>query len=701
MTHQNQQISLRASLLAVAVISLIDAGATTNEIVVTGRKWREPLANLPQSATVVEAEVAGAQDLATTRETTRGIANMTVAEFTARRLSYPFVRGIGSGGSSPAIITCVDGVPHYAYASADQELAGVERVEFIRGPQSATYGRNALGGIINIVTRQPSDEPGGDITLTAGNYNLWETRFSASGSPGTNLPLANISGGFTRRDGYTENELTGKSLDDKQAGFGRVQFLWPDLGGWSVKLSLNGETARDGDYALGDLSALRAKSHHVQHDYTGSTERDIAQAAATIARKGRDIDFTSITAYQWWQSDDRTDLDSSASDLLRRNDREEQGTLLQELRWGSPDDAPYILGDNLKLRWMAGMSAFKSSKDIVGYNDYRSAAKQYLGLPVTYAQYEVSELDDAGVGSFARATFMIRETVDLEFGLRYDYEHKAADLRRYSSPAVTASTSTEGGNDFSRWSPHNTITWHPADDINAYAGFSSGYKTGGFNSQAPAGSTEYGEETSWTIETGVKSSYLNNRLAADIALFYNEWEQIQLDVTDTNSTTFYIANAGDAASWGGEASLRVNPWSTLELTTTAGLLDSEFKEGSTNYGRDVSGNNLPFAPSFTWSAACRYTMRLKKRFSLTPKIKVYGNSGYYYDAFNQAASGDYTLCDASMALEAKNWQVEVWAKNLFDTEYQPVAFSSSLASSGHLAESGAPLTFGVTLKRNF
>lgn len=700
MTTPSKRFLFLVSAITLATAGLPSAWATTNDIVVTGRKWREPLASLPQSATVIEADDAGGRDITTTRETTRGIANMTVSEFTARRLSYPFVRGIGSGGSNPAIITCVDGIPNYSYSTADQELAGLNRVEFIRGPQSATYGRNALGGIVNIVTRQPSDEPGGDISLTAGNYNLWETRFALNGSPGTNLPLASVSGGFTRRDGYTENELTGESLDGRQAGFGRVQFLWPDLGGWSVKLSLNGETARDGDYALNDLSALRAKPHSVRHDYTGSTERDIAQAAATVARMGRAIDFTSVTAYQWWQSDDKTDLDASALDLLRRSNREEQGTLLQEFRWGSPEDAPYLLGDMLKLRWLAGLSAFGSTKDIVAHNDYRSAAKQYLGLPVTYSQYETSELEDVGVGSFARATFSIRETFDLEFGLRYDYEHKKADMRRYSAPAVTASTSSESGNDFNRLSPHNTVTWHLADDINVYASFSSGYKAGGFNSQAPAGSAEYGEETSWTVETGVKSSFFKNRLAADIALFYNEWNDIQLDVTDTNTTTFYIANAGEAASWGGEAELRLKPWSTFELTAAAGILESEFKEGSTSYGRDISGNSLPFAPAFTWSAICSYRMSFNKQYVLVPKIKVYGNSGYHYDAFNQSESGDYTLCDASLALEAGKWQIEVWTKNLFDAEYQPVAFASSMASSGYLAESGAPLTFGVTLKRS-
>ena len=685
--------------LFIAPIALppdLTAQSTTNEILITARKVKESAQSVPQSITVIQSSTAGCRDLVNTREASRGIPNLTQPEFATRRLSFPYVRGIGSGRNSPAIITCIDGIPQYSYATANQELTDIERVEFIRGPQSMLYGRNALGGVINIITRSPTNTFGGELAVTAGNYNLWDGRFTAGGVGENGQPTFSFSGGYNQRDGYTINDFTGNRLDCRQSTFGRMLLEWPDLGDWSVRLSLNGESARDGDYTLADLSALKISPYHVNHDYEGATERDIAQPAMTISRITTDSEFTSVTAWQWWRSRDNTDLDAGTSDLLRRDNQEEQGTWLQEFRWGSPGERPLSIADDICLRWLTGLSLFQSDYTQHAYNDYREAARQYMGLTSTYAQHDEAVLDDRGAGAWVKATFLYHQDLEFEFGLRFDYEHKEANLLRYTSPTLATATAVDADRDFNTWTPHNTITWHATDTINLYASAGGGYKAGGFNAQGPASQAEYGEETSCTTEAGVKSTWLRNRLTANATVFYSEWDDIQLDVADTNSTAFYIDNAGAAHSWGAEFELRLHPWKPLEFQGSIGLADSEFKTGSSTYGSDITGNSLPFAPKFTWQASVQYTTPISGALNFISKFKTYGSSRYYYDALNQQEADEYTLCDASIGFGTGQWRLEMWVKNIFDTTYYPVAFASSLATSGYLAESGAPRTYGVT-----
>ncbi|MEI6218753.1 MAG: Plug domain-containing protein, partial [bacterium] len=130
--------------------NLAQASSQTNlQIEVTARKWTEPLQSVPGAVTIQTSDTlarAGAQDL---RDATHCVPNLTLGDFSARRLTFPFMRGIGSGRNSPAVTTCIDGVPQLSYATANQQLIDIDRIEFLRGAQGTLYGRNTLGGVIN------------------------------------------------------------------------------------------------------------------------------------------------------------------------------------------------------------------------------------------------------------------------------------------------------------------------------------------------------------------------------------------------------------------------------------------------------------------------------------------------------------------------------------------------------------------------
>ncbi len=670
-------------------------------VVVTARQWAEPLQSVPGAVTVQSADdmkSAGVKDL---RDAARSVPNLTLGDFSVRRLTFPYLRGIGSGRNSAAVTTIIDGVPQLSYATANQEFLDVERIEFLRGPQGALYGRNTLGGAINVVPRLPGREPISSVSLSGGNCGLFDARVSTEGPVGPKQAAGSISAGYSTRDGYTENDITGNKIDSRESFFGRAQVLWPDEGPWNFRLSVNGETDRDGDYALGDLASLRARPYHVSHDYEGSSERDLSQPVFTATRRDGKVDLTSITAFQWWRSEDQTDLDMTPADLIRRDNEENQQAWIQEFRLASAEATPIKLGDQITLRWLLGTMAYHSAYQQRAFNDYRPGAIAMLGLPMAYQQHEDADLNDTGVSLYGQSVLTFAERLELGLGLRDDYEHRSADLRQYANPPFMPGSSPEAEKDFNQVSPHASLGYHLTPELLPYVQVSKGYKAGGFNTLAIPGHAEFNEETSRTYETGLKTAWLKNRVVANAALFHTDWDDLQLDVPAGSPGVFFIDNAGKARSEGGELELSVRPLTGLTLFGGAGLLTSEFRPGSLSGGTDISGNELPFAPHLTWHAGTEYAQTITAQYTGFIRIEGVGTGHYYYDASNAESQDNYMLVNTRLGVGSRLWRVETWINNIFDQDYIPIAFPYQLAPSGYVGENGAPRTVGVSLSRAF
>jgi iron complex outermembrane receptor protein len=670
---------------------------------VTARKWNEPLQSVPGSVSVQTAdaiEKAGVRDL---RDAARYVPNLTLGDFSVRRLTFPFIRGIGSGRNTAAITTYIDGVPQLSYATANQQLLDIDRIEFLRGSQGSLYGRNTLGGAISILPRLPTPDTAASVTLSAGDYGYLDARITGQGPISDGGAAWSLSSGYSMRDGYTKNDLTGNTLDDRSAFFGRVQALWPCNDDWSVRFSVSGETDRDGDYTLSDLASLRARPYHVTHDYEGYSDRDILQPALTVTYSGESMNMVSVTAYQWWQSHDRTDLDTTPADLMIRDAEERQGAWIEEIRFTSPDNAPVRLGDHVDMRWLLGAFGFSSSYRQRAFTDYRPGIMQVpaFGIPVPYEQHDDADLDDSGASLFGQATFTLNKLVELGLGLRHDYEHRSAELDSYSNPMLMPPSAADTSRDFNETSPRGTLAFHIYTDMLLYAEASKGYKAGGFNAQAPEGKTAFDDETSWTYEAGLKTAWLRNRIIANVALFETDWDDLQMDVPASTPGLFYIDNAGKATTRGAELELTVRPLAGLDLFGSIGVLSSEFRSGSTSAGIDVSGNELPFAPRTTWRAGAEYSHTLGTHLRGSVRVEGVGTSSYYYDAFNSISQDTYTLVNTRIGLGSGTWRLEAWVNNVFDEEYVPIAFPYQLASSGYVGEIGAPRTTGVSISKTF
>src|SRR5712691_9555994 len=360
-----RRLPARAGCILLAILAApAGAGAqpplrvTLPPVTVTAQKEPQDPQKLPVSVTAVTLETLADADVRSVSDAAVLAPNTFFNEFTARKLSNPRFRGVGGSPTNPAVTTYIDGVPQLNGNSSSMELIGVQQIEFVRGPQSALFGRNALSGLVNITSARPSlQDWTGAVTGPYGNFSWGDVRGTVAGPLVADKLALGIGVGYSGRDGFTKNDVTGHDLDSRSAAFTKVQLLWVPAVGWEVRGILNGERARDGDYALNDLGALRANPFHVSRNFEGFTHRDIIAPTALVSHAGNAVDFSTTTGFVSWKTEDLTDLDYTVLPLLTRSNNEKDHQFTQEFRVASSKNAAVAL-DRVTLKWQSGVFFF-------------------------------------------------------------------------------------------------------------------------------------------------------------------------------------------------------------------------------------------------------------------------------------------------------------------------------------------------------
>jgi len=705
---------VRGSVLACAAI-LSSAGAGPAEaqtsrppsttgtfthptVLVTAQKEPAEAQTLPVSVTTISAEALERAGVEIVSDAAAYVPNTYFSEFSARKLSNARFRGIGASPANPAVATYFDGVPQLHANAASIDLVGVEQVEFVRGPQSALFGRNALGGLINVTSVRPGlDVWTGSLSVPLANSAAREVRGSVSGPLVDDRLGMAVSLEYDRRDGYTVNDVTGNYLDSRSAFSGKGQVLWDPEGAWEARFIVSGERARDGDYGLSDLGGLRANPFHTARDFEGYTTRDIVNTTILTSREGSRVSLSTATGFVRWTTEDRTDLDYTPAPLLRRTNDEESFQFTQEARIASA--APLSLGDGAELSWQAGVFVFTQNYDQNAVNSFAPFLLSPF-VPVEVSQTSpTAALDDVGLGVYGQGTATLAERVDVTAGLRVDHEQKDAVLGSAFTPAIAPPLDIAADASFSNVSPQVAASVRLAPEATVYASVARGYKAGGFNAASPLGSESYGEEHNWSVEGGLKTTWAGQRVAANLAVFRIDWEDMQLNLPDPGIPgQFYIANVGGATSSGVELELNAQAAPGVDLFSALGYTRARFKTGSVSSGVDVGDNTVPNTPEYTATFGAAFSRDILPEVGVYARgeITIYG--ALEYDDLNTARQEAYSLASVRAGVRGRHVFVEGWIRNAFDTRYIPIAlaYDPRLAPSGFLGEMGAPRTFGVT-----
>jgi iron complex outermembrane receptor protein len=671
-------------------------------VIVTAQKDVADIKEVPASITAVTSTTIRDAGLLTVTDAGIFAPNTVFTEFTARKVSNARFRGVGSSPANPAITTYFDGVPQLNSNSSNIELIDVGQIELVRGPQSPLFGRNTLGGIINVTSAKPSmSKWTGSVTAPFGNNGLWDVRGNVSGPVGDKAAIS-FAAGKQQRDGFTENAVTLNKLDSRDGTFLKAQAMMLPNANWEARVIYAYERDRDGDYALGDLASIRATPFRVSRDYEGFTNRDINNTTFSLRGTGQNFAIESTTGFIRWDTDDSTDLDYSPLPLARRDNSEASTQFTQQVRLSSPDNAPLAFG-SMTLKWQAGVEFFNQSYDQDAVNTLSPFVLSPLaGFPVTLHSPEAS-IDTAGIGLFGRGTVSVNDKIDLTAGLRIDHEGSDAHLNTFVEPAIFAPNVVAAEDSFTGLSPQFAVAYRATPAHMIYASVAQGYKAGGFNPAALPGSEAYGEETAWHIEGGVKSTLAGGKIAANAALFHINWDDLQLNVPNPFAAgQFFISNVGGARSTGVEFDVTARPVANVDVFALLGFTNARFTDGTMSNGSDVSDKHLPYTPDYTATFGGQLSRAITSAISGYGRAEIVLTGEFNYDENNTQSQERYSLVNLRAGARHKTLFAELWMRNAFDTRYVPIAIPyPGFAPSGFIGEMGRPRTFGVSIGATF
>ncbi|MHC5055895.1 MAG: TonB-dependent receptor [Planctomycetota bacterium] len=666
------------------------------EIVVTAERVERPAERVPMSVTAVtsaEFEDAGMADVGDVSE---WVPDFTVVDWGSRRNTFVYVRGIGSSRQGESAVgVYVDDVPLLSNGVFMADLGDVERVEVLRGPQGTLFGRNTLGGVVNVVTKPLPAEAEGLVSASLGTDAWLEGRASFAGPLGREDLRLGLSAFGSRRDGFTTNDLTGETVDDRRATGGRLKLEWLPSDSLEVTLSADAESDRDGGYALTLLPQVRSNPYHVSHDYEGWEDRDVLGGSVRAKWSAAWGELTSVTAIRQWQLDSGVDLDFLPLDMMRSSWDEQQRQITQELRLASR-------GDAVGPQWLVGSAFFDDDTDEARVVDYGALAGA-LPAPYTRAPGDVDTIavdhENWGIALFGNAVWPAGERLEVSGGLRWSSERKSVDVDAYSLNVVPATYRYAATEEFDELVPRAGLSFKVSEGSTAYVNVARGYRSGGFNGAfAPPGSEAFEPEHSMNYELGYKMKSTDGRARLSASAFYISWDDQQV-VQYTAPPQTITTNAGESRSVGAEAEFAFRPVPGVELTAGVAYVDAAFEEyDDPVMAASYDGNAIPLAREYELDLAAKFRREIGADTRLFARVGVRAQGEFHWDSANAFREEPHEFVDVRLGIEHRRWDVTLWARNLLAEDYASIVFVQMGSAVG---QAGDPRTVGLSVGARF
>lgn len=647
------------------------------------------------SVNVLDTEPIQGGSLASTRDLTALAPNTIALDGNNNRMPRFSVRGLRENNfvtGDPAVGLYLDDVPFADLYSRSLALHDVESIEFVRGPQGTLYGASGPGGVINIVSRQPTDVWHGTGNFTYGDYDQLAVDAAARGPIVSNRLAFSVAGLYSSRDGFVENTFHGNHPDDKETFAGRAQLRWTPTENWDFAVIAMGQNFNDGFVPTFNPTSDR-DLFHVARDYDGYVDTETWGTALKAGYKTDLVKFTSVTAYRKWRQDLAQDFDFSTNSFgatvgLFKPDLDQW---TEELRVRSLDDSA-------ALKWNAGLfGSWGQIKTLSGRNI--TLMPGYTDSSITRA-----DTDSRTYAAFGEVTYTVAKRLDIIAGIRLTYNERemtrtrsGVDLLGQTGPFQITPYSVS--DHFSAAQPKFGLAYHFQPECVMYFTVASGYQSGGFNvSNDDPAQSRFKPARSWNYEVGVRTLWFNQRLEFNTAFFYTDTDGYQVyRLNTTDPTQAYLLNADHATSWGAEAELIARPLRDLTLSLNSGYTHAEFDHFYDSYNHvSFDGKTISFVPEFTASIAAEY--RFLKHFYV--RGEVVGVGKYFLDEANTAAQKAYALLNARVGYTTEHLEIYVFGRNLLDEHYASNALDFS-PYPGLILQPGDPLTFGAAVTARF
>ncbi len=647
-----------SAIAALSVCILLIAGQVQAEekqetsldtVIVTANKQKENIQDVPIGITVFDDFTLEDKNISSVSELADFVPNLAVTAQGTSSATVPTLRGITAdlGTFSASTAMYVDGVPILSFSGYEDTLQNIERVEVLRGPQGTLYGKNAEVGVINIITKKPSNEFAGKISVDGGEEYKKELSFNVSGPIVADKFFVGLSGQFYDKDGFVTNGTTGDKANDKRHWYGKGQFRWEPVDDLSIQLILsylqydndgtNMGLSEDGAAALG----LAASGDRVIYsDLEGEeTTNSNTQSLKISYNWGKTLNLTSITTHRNFEEDFTCDYDFNPVPLMHSDTTADYDKFSQELR---------VSATTTRIKWLTGLYY---DKDDDTWSNRTSSVYPMMNMVVD------RDLGGESYAVFGQLRYALTDKFGVTGGLRY--EHQDKDFRDNTTGAFFDDS-------WEDISPKFSLDYTFTPQVMGYVTVAKGFRPGGFNVYgAQTGYETYDNEELWSYEVGAKTRLFANRLLLNGAFFYMNIDDMQVtEWVFTPALANYITNAATAESYGIELDILAKITSQFTVTASLGYTNVEFDEFQDAMG-DYSGNKTPNAPDYTFSIGGQY--RMKNGFYAGVDMVGYGRM--FLDSTNMYSRDAYQLVNAKIGYETDTWDIYLYGKNIFDEDY--------------------------------
>ena len=697
------------------------------DIVVTAQRRSERLQNVPVAVTAASAARLAAVGITNTQE----LAAITPGLIVPQTAGFiqPFIRGVGSATNGPGleapVATYIDGIYIASAPSALLTLNNVERIEVLKGPQGTLFGRNATGGLIQVITKDPTSKPSIDLNLSYANYKDVTAEAYASGGITDDL-AADLAVRYEHQDdGWGRNLKTGNPTGNLPHDLAaRSKFVFDNKSGTQIKLALDYEDRIsrrevqhvDTQYPATYNNAVfagpfaRGNPYDINNDFDPEYRLKAGGASLTVRQDLSDsVVVQSISAYRQSKYNFTIDVDQTPIPYIKVDATPQDRQISQEFQLSSAGTS--------RLKWVAGVYYYHA---IDRWTPEGILFGPTFISPVPGVPFAIDINDRENTNSiagYAQASYEILPSTNITLGGRYTYEKKresGGEEALVDGQVVSTTTIPVMGTGnptsvtFKKFNYRVAIDHHFGSSILGYVSYSTGFKSGGFNLAVPE-NPPYKPETIGALEAGVKSELFDRRLRINTSVYRYNYSNIQVGRYIDNNESLY--NGAKARIYGFDLDGELALFRGLSLTGGLAYTHARFRSfpfadfivpvgGCTPVPGGVcpgsaAGKTLPFAPKLTLNAGGNYHVDTSIG-SLALDANYFRSSRYFSNPDNVGFQKAYGILNASVSWtdKSEHLSVKLFGKNLTKTIY---ATSLVEAGQGLIDALNAPRTYGVTL----
>jgi iron complex outermembrane receptor protein len=692
-------------------IQLVEAVRQLDAVIVTAEKKEDDIQQIPSSISNISSRQVEQYRLWNAKDITAISPNLYSANPGDNR-NVTSIRGVTTTSYDPAVATYVDGVNQFNLDTYISPIFDIERIEVLRGPQGTLYGRNAMGGVINIITKEPTNATHGFGEISAGEYG--QQRYSL----GFRMPIVDdkiffgVAAMYDKSDGFYDNTFYNQDFDKRHSFTGNYYLKYLATSRLSFTLNVKHHHNRnDGAFALAPNDSIAfAQPFEVEQNALTTLIDNTLNTSLKVHHTGSVVNLTSLTTYQSNHRyyDDPIDGDFSPADIITIGNN--YGNYWNHVKvWTQEFKVASAPSFNFPLQWVAGAYLFHQDSPNKQATHFGENGDLYGAQPNS-SIVNTTEAQSKGIAFFGQLTYSFNEYFDITLGARVDYEKKKQQvLGEYlvdpdPTPIFETQPDTSATASYKAVSPKISLGYHISEDHHAYATLSRGYRTGGFTqlssdpSQPPL--YKYKPEYSTNLEVGLKNSFVHNRVRLNLSAFLIKVSDAQVPTLVLPSALTVTRNAGELTSKGVELELWATPSKGFQIEYNFGYTDASYNKLLVpNQGTEVNleGNRQLFTPEITSMLALQFSPQISEWQSL--KLVVRGEAmcigEQYFDLANTIRQEPYNVFNARAGVMGKNFELMFWMRNISDERYISYAYDFG---GTHL---GDPKNFGVTLRGMF